>query len=1524
MNIALKLKRVFAAAATVALLASNAGVAIAQTFNDVPTDSWYYSYVEQLVDDGVFDAGDTFRPGDALNRAELVKIVITAIDGLAGYEAPATPTFDDVPADAWFYDYVEAAVQLDIVNGYTDAQGNLTGMFGPGDTVNRAAATKILVNAFGVETDLDPAGAFGDVSTSAWYYDYVTTAYNQSILDGYANGNFGPADPVTRAQVAKLVVNSQNPTPRTVPSEEEEEETPAPAPAGEGVLEVSLNDNAAPSGVVPGSATSVDLAAFDFTADQDDVVISSITVTRTGVGDTDDFTSVYVYEGATRLRSGKTISSDTNTVTFTGLSVNVPAGETVTLYIKGDVDSIAGNADANNQHRFALMSAADITTNGESIVGDFPVMGNTISIGSVDVATVTVAIAGSISSPVLGSSEAEVANFKLTAAGNDIAFHSIALTHSGTISRADLANFKLYQGSSLLAETAEIGDGDLLVFTLDTPFEVKKSQNRNFKIYADILGGKSTDNIKFYLDETGDITVIDQQYGYGSAITNNLGTGNVTAVSLQAGDLTIADNGPASADYAANSTNNEFFNFSMNAGRNLTIKDYDIIIEQTVSSAGVLHTGTEAAGGGDVTLTKNTETAALTLTDDGGIDLAAGDIIKFTNGIYARVTTYTNDTSFTVTPYNSGTINATSFTQVWDASTSGSNKLKELRLVDLDTGNTLYNLSTPTGYTLASDDFDINAGDTRHLSIQLDIDTSTAATNAYKAGVNFNGTSYVKDIDANEYLDTSNIVGGNIFGKVMTVNTNSLTLTQAANPDADTYVKGEAGAPMVGVSMKAGDAGDIKITRIKARLHADDDTTFDCDASANDLVETVSLYRGNDLVAGPKGMSEVGTVPGACATNYYRADFNNLNEVVTAGSTATYTVKVDLKGIISSTRYLAVEMDADNGDIEAEDMEGNTLTAGTNLTGDVNDAGGTTAHTVTTSGFLYVAEQDSPEASVVRGGETGVVMAKYKFTGKNESFTVKKLDVVLDTDNGFADVPETTNSDRVAGVKLMYTNSAGEEVTTSASTGIGANTGGYEFSGLDFFVPKDDDAFLTVMADLTSVDQAADSGKSIKLGFNEQPAQAQNNFEAIGTGSGDTLKIDSANLSVTAAGTLVNSHVVRKSVPTVAKATSGLSTSLTTGQKTVYGFKVSADADGSTVNWRQVKMRITGNMSNNADTVNNFKFYKGSTNKTDDVQIIIDATPADGGGAAGDNLEGTGTDIVDAGLTFDLVARVEWNDSVLSEESITAGSSATYYLKADVGGADTSGESVSIYIPDDTAAVGNTVTGVQTTRFKVITQSATADALVYDVKNDTTAVGSAVCANSSDDILLGIVGGVGTSIAVDVTDCDTVTAATTTLFKTLTDNGDANDSLVYDVSNDTAAGADGAPYNNTADDIWVFANGGALPADSDAVAPAAAVMGQFILTSDAGALDSMSYDVGNDTAAADNAVCANIVDDDVLSPAGAAAADCEAVLRTANSSIPANFLWSDNSVIPHSTLTQDWTNGFNVDDLETETHTISF
>ena len=49
---------------------------------------------------------------------------------------------------------------------------------------------------------------FPDVQDSRSDYTAIVNMAKLGIISGYANGKFGPADAVTRAQVAKLIVNA--------------------------------------------------------------------------------------------------------------------------------------------------------------------------------------------------------------------------------------------------------------------------------------------------------------------------------------------------------------------------------------------------------------------------------------------------------------------------------------------------------------------------------------------------------------------------------------------------------------------------------------------------------------------------------------------------------------------------------------------------------------------------------------------------------------------------------------------------------------------------------------------------------------------------------------------------------------------------------------------------------------------------------------------------------------------------------------------------------------------------------------------------------------------------------------------------------------------------------------------------------------------------------------------------------------------------------------------------------------------
>ena len=1171
MDIVLKLKKALAIVATFALFATSTSVALAQTFNDVSSNAWYFDYVEQLVDDGVIDAADNYNPAEALNRAQLAKIAITAIDGLAGYEAPATPTFDDVPADAWFYDYVEAAVQLGIVSGYTDASGNLTGLYGPGDTVNRAAATKILVNAFSVPTDLDPASSFPDVTSDAWFHDYVVTAYNQSIVDGYDNGYFGPADPVTRAQIAKLTVLSQNPVERVVAGGEGEGEGEGEG-SGEGEVEVSLNDDTAASSTVPKAASSVDLLSFDVTAADDDVEVTQVVITRGGVGTVGDWDALYLYNGAERLTSGRTLNSDTNTATFP-VDVVVEAGTTLELTLVGDM---ATAASANNQHYFYVASAADISTNALSVSGDFPVAGNTFTTGSVSVETLTVTAGSTPTSPQIGAQDVEIAAFKLQAGStNDVALHQITVTQNGSLSSAKMLNLRLLRGNDEVATTAGF-NGDLATFVLDTPYVIAKGQNKSFYIRADIDGGRTSDTIELYLDENTDLVAIDQQYGFGAVISNSSYTiAGVTAINLKGGKVTLTDNGPAATQIASNSTNIPLLDLSLTVDRDLTVKNTDVTITVTDGSSNAPdwdsgNTGTIDAvpvlGGGCAATEYDLDTAAHQA------DLTVSDMIQI-GSTYMRVVTNdgsTNNGGLCV--YSDDDLTALAGTETWDEVNVYS-YLKNVKVIDTDSGSTLAGPltyasqgtenggGTNTTYTkVFTEDFDLTGGDARHMAVWVDTDINLPAGYQVATTIDYStNASYIKDMDANEYVAQSDIVGSPLTSNSMTVAANSLTVTKASTPTSQTYIKGEDVVPSIGLAMKAGDAGPVKLKRLTVRVYGDDDGAFNDgggaatgDVAANNYVSSVTLYDGDDVVAGPESIELVDTGSTGAYTpeaDYYKAVFEDLNLEIEAGATKTYVAKVALLNGMSIQTYVALDVDPDD-DILAEDSDDNTITAGgtasLNLAGTPNPL-----ITIGTSGILSAYAEGNPDADILVGGSDEVLVAKYRFNSLQEGFSVNKLTVMNDNTTAFG-TAEDTNSVTNVNIKYPDVNGVTQEKSGTLSNGI------ITLSKLGMYVPKDENVYVEIYADVNDKSGATEaiSGKVFRLGIQET-GNTISTFEAVGESSSTSVYSPTVNSSTT-----VNGFVVRTTKPTFSTSTLS-STKLVDGTRDLYSLNVTSDSAGS-------------------------------------------------------------------------------------------------------------------------------------------------------------------------------------------------------------------------------------------------------------------------------------------------------------------------------------------------------------------------
>ena len=114
------------------------------------------------------------------------------------------PEFTDVPETNVHYDNIYNLAGRGVVSGYPD------GTYQPARHLTRAEAAVILTNALGLDTSEAADPGFPDVKKGAYYFDEVAALVEYGVISGYDNGNFGPNDKLTRAQMAVLLSMAYN------------------------------------------------------------------------------------------------------------------------------------------------------------------------------------------------------------------------------------------------------------------------------------------------------------------------------------------------------------------------------------------------------------------------------------------------------------------------------------------------------------------------------------------------------------------------------------------------------------------------------------------------------------------------------------------------------------------------------------------------------------------------------------------------------------------------------------------------------------------------------------------------------------------------------------------------------------------------------------------------------------------------------------------------------------------------------------------------------------------------------------------------------------------------------------------------------------------------------------------------------------------------------------------------------------------------------------------------------------------
>lgn len=176
-----------------------------ESFSDVGPDHPYVTPIEFLKEEGIIGGypDGTFKPGNIVNRAEALKIVLEA-NKKAAQDISST-SFSDVQVEDWFAKYVETAKELGIVSGNPD------GTFAPARTVNKVEFLKMLLLTYEVEfVNYQPPTKplYPDAADSGqWYIPYLDFSKNLNLISPNSAGNIEPDKGLTRGEVAEITYN---------------------------------------------------------------------------------------------------------------------------------------------------------------------------------------------------------------------------------------------------------------------------------------------------------------------------------------------------------------------------------------------------------------------------------------------------------------------------------------------------------------------------------------------------------------------------------------------------------------------------------------------------------------------------------------------------------------------------------------------------------------------------------------------------------------------------------------------------------------------------------------------------------------------------------------------------------------------------------------------------------------------------------------------------------------------------------------------------------------------------------------------------------------------------------------------------------------------------------------------------------------------------------------------------------------------------------------------------------------------
>ena len=139
-------------------------------------------------------------------------VLLFCITMLIVCTVPSFAAFTDLAENAWYFAPIKSACEKNIMNGVSENE------FAPNKFITREEFTVALIKAalnrgtvrFGKDFTLPhyEKMSFKDVKPGMWYSDYIEFAYQNGIIVGIGNGNFGIGNYITRQDAAVMLVKN--------------------------------------------------------------------------------------------------------------------------------------------------------------------------------------------------------------------------------------------------------------------------------------------------------------------------------------------------------------------------------------------------------------------------------------------------------------------------------------------------------------------------------------------------------------------------------------------------------------------------------------------------------------------------------------------------------------------------------------------------------------------------------------------------------------------------------------------------------------------------------------------------------------------------------------------------------------------------------------------------------------------------------------------------------------------------------------------------------------------------------------------------------------------------------------------------------------------------------------------------------------------------------------------------------------------------------------------------------------------